>query len=128
MNPLTIFKLQMGATGAGLGQKFVVPKSDAINDKYRGGTNMIAYKEGFLGLIHRNYQIRNKKFYKHAFLWISGNFDGFKISREFFFNHRGVEFATSLMAKNDKIYIGYGIRDQSAWLDCYDAGIVDRFF
>jgi hypothetical protein len=124
LSPLTIYRVNLDGETCSLGEKRVI-KSE-LPFSYSGGTNMVPYKAGVLGLIHRRTVIGGVSYYKHAFLYLGNDLRECRVSREFFFKSRGIEFAVSLFHQNGKLYIGYGELDRVAWLDTYDDVLLQR--
>ena len=118
LSPLTVYRVNLDGETYSLGEKRVL-KSD-LPFSYSGGTNMIPYKGGVLALIHRRTVIGGVSFYKHAFLYLANDPYECKVSKEFFFRSRGIEFAVSLFLRDGKLHVGYGELDRVARLDCYD--------
>jgi hypothetical protein len=87
---------------------------------------MIPYKGGVLGLIHRRIVLGGISYYKHAFLYLGNNLRECRVSNEFFFKSRGIEFAVSLFHDKAKLHIGYGVLDRDAWIDSYDEKMLQR--
>jgi hypothetical protein len=121
LSPLTVYRVNIDEEGCSLGEKWVL-KSD-LPFSYSGGTNMVPYKDGVLGLIHRRTVIGGVSYYKHAFLYLGNDLGECRVSREFFFRSRGIEFAVSLFLRDGKLHIGYGELDRVAWLDCYEGNL-----
>jgi hypothetical protein len=118
LSPLTVYRVNLEGDTYSLGEKRVL-KSD-LPFSYSGGTNMIPYKGGALGLIHRRTVIGGVSYYKHAFLYLGNYLRECRVSREFFFRSRGIEFAVSLFLQEGKLHVGYGELDRVARLDCYE--------
>ena len=122
LSPLSVYRVNLDGETSSLGEKIVL-KSD-LPFSYSGGTNMVPYKGGALGLIHRRTVIGGVSYYKHAFLYLGNDLRECRVSREFFFRSRGIEFAVSLFLREEKLYIGYGELDRVARLDCYQEDIL----
>ncbi|MEY3898790.1 MAG: hypothetical protein RLZZ214_4312 [Verrucomicrobiota bacterium] len=122
--PLVIYALKKTAGVVSLGQKKTLPTPLLHNRKYSGGTNLISYKKGFLGIIHRRIVLMGKSYYKHAFIHLNERMSDYQISREFFFRSKGIEFAISLFSSDHKLYVGNSELDRRAWLDCYDCKVL----
>ena len=121
LSPLTVYRVNLDEEGCSLGEKRVL-KSD-LPFSYSGGTNMVPYKGGVLGLIHRRTVIGGVSYYKHAFLYLGNDLRECRVSGEFFFRSRGIEFAVSLFLRDGKLHIGYGELDRVARLDCYEGDL-----
>lgn len=124
LSPLTAYRLNLNNEKCSLGEKRILMAE--LPFYYSGGTNMIPYKDGVLGLIHRRTVIRGNSYYKHAFLFLGKDLRDCKVSKEFFFKSRGIEFAVSLFLQDGKLHIGYGELDRVAWIDSYDESVLLR--
>jgi hypothetical protein len=124
LSPLTVYRVNLDEKSCSLGEKRVLDA--ALPHAYSGGTNMVPYKGGVLGLIHRRTVIGGVSYYKHAFLHLGNDLRTIRVSGEFFFRSRGIEFAVSLLIPEGKIHIGYGELDRVARLDCYDEDLLLR--
>jgi len=118
LSPLTVYRVNLDEETYSLGEKRVL-KSD-LPFSYSGGTNMVPYKGGVLGLIHRRTVIGGVSYYKHAFLYLGNDLRECRVSKEFFFRSRGIEFAVSLLFQEGTLHVGYGELDRVARLDCYE--------
>ncbi|PBC08107.1 glycosyltransferase [Mesorhizobium sp. WSM3859] len=104
--------------------------SPAISAKlFRGGSQAIEFAGGWLALIHE-VQWRaseNRRFYLHRFVWFDRNNGLRKVSRPFFFNKKGIEFAAGLAWHPDeqRLLISYSVADSESWLATVDAAEVD---
>jgi len=124
LSPLTVFRVNLDERSCSLGEKRVLDAT--LPYDYSGGTNMVPYKEGVLGLIHRRTVIGGVSYYKHAFLHLGNDLRTCRVSGEFFFRSRGIEFAVSLLIREGKLHIGYGELDRVARLDCYEEDLLPR--
>lgn len=79
----------------------------------RGGSPLIDFKGGYLGIIHEVSFTRGRTYY-HRFVWLSKDFNQMKVSNLFHFNHIGIEFCCGLCAMNDKLFITIGHEDTEA--------------
>lgn len=121
LSPLTVYRVNLDEEPYSLGEKRVLDANLLFS--YSGGTNMVPYKGGVLGLIHRRTVIGGVSYYKHAFIYLGNDLRECRVSREFFFRSRGIEFAVSLFLEKGKLYVGYGELDRVARLDCYEADL-----
>lgn len=124
LSPLTVYRIHLDEKTCSLGEKRVL--GDTLPYAYSGGTNMVPYKGGVLGLIHRRTVIGGVSYYKHAFLYLGNNVRDCRVSGEFFFRSRGIEFAVSLFLRGGKLHVGYGELDRVARLDCYEEDLPFR--
>jgi hypothetical protein len=81
----------------------------------------------------RNHEISlrdNQRYYQHRFVWFDHNACLGGMSRPFFFNHKGIEFAAGLARHPDgkRLLVSYGVADREAWVATVDAGEVRRIW
>jgi glycosyltransferase involved in cell wall biosynthesis len=88
--------------------------------RFRGGTQLIAFAGGWLALIHEVQwrPAENKRYYLHRFVWFDDANTLRKVSRPFFFNKKGVEFAAGLAWHPDesRLLISYGVANSESWI------------
>ncbi|UGY22001.1 glycosyltransferase [Bradyrhizobium septentrionale] len=89
-------------------------------NRFRGGSQAIAFNGGWLSLIHE-VQWRpsdNRRFYHHRFVWFDEMSELRGVSRPFFFQKKGVEFAAGLAWHPDgkHLLISYSVADSEAWI------------
>ena len=102
-----------------------------ISRGIRGGTSLVQYEDGYLGVSHKTYAkktsfynprtfgyvngtIRN---YTHLFSFYNKNLELIKLSKEFTFRENAkIEFACGLVQKDSDIYISYGVNDEESWM------------
>ena len=97
--------------------------------RFRGGSQAIEFAAGWLALIHE-VQLRgadNRRYYLHRFVWFDDKNSLRKVSRPFFFNKRGVEFAAGLAWHPDerRLLISYSVADSESWLATVNAADVE---
>jgi FkbM family methyltransferase len=89
-------------------------------DQFRGSTQLIAFEDGWLALIHEVQwkPDANRRFYQHRFVWFDGANRLGRVSRPFFFRNKGIEFAAGLAWHPDRvrILISYGVADSQSWI------------
>jgi hypothetical protein len=96
-------------------------------EQFSGGSQAIRFYGGWLALVYEVPDGRSDKqrFYQHRFVW----FDETKlrrVSRPFFFNKKGVEFAAGLAWHPDekRLLISYCVGDGETWIATVDASRV----
>ncbi len=94
--------------------KDVSGKPEKLLSKCRGGSNMIPYGNGYIGIVHTKDTTNNKMIYRHRALIASRDFSVSKVSPEFSFEGEDVEFCAGLAIKNGNIYFSYGVFDEAA--------------
>jgi FkbM family methyltransferase len=97
-------------------------------DQFRGGSQAIAFNDGWLALIHE-VQPRSStvdRFYQHRFVWFDSADHLRRVSRPFFFHQKGVEFAAGLAWHPDgqRLLVSYSIGDREGWIATVEASDV----
>jgi hypothetical protein len=85
---------------------------------FRGGGQVVAFRDGWLGLIHEVAHLPSgHRVYEHRLCWWD---DGFRLERwspAFAFRElRAIEFAAGLATVGDNVVMSFGVRDAEAWL------------
>jgi glycosyltransferase involved in cell wall biosynthesis len=95
-------------------------------ENFRGGSQAIAFDGGALALVHEVEVRDEKRCYYHRFVWFDPARVLRRVSRRFFFEHKGVEFAAGLAwhPYEQRLLISYGVDDRSSWIATVDAGEV----
>lgn len=87
------------------------------NHDVRGGTQLIDYEGGYLGLIHQPPNMWNgKRSYTHSFAWFNKDLELLEVSEPFYFQRRGLEFAAGLCKTDDGIVVSYGAGDRACMI------------
>ncbi|MBZ9711267.1 hypothetical protein LB543_31710 [Mesorhizobium sp. ESP7-2] len=88
--------------------------------RFRGGTQLIAFAGGWLALIHEVQApaAGKRRYYLHRFVWFDEANALRKVSRPFFFDKKGVEFAAGLAWHPDqtRLLISYSVTDSESWI------------
>ncbi|MBZ9668700.1 glycosyltransferase [Mesorhizobium sp. ES1-3] len=88
--------------------------------RFRGGTQLIAFAGGWLALIHEVQwrPAEKRRYYLHRFVWFDEANALRKVSRPFFFDKKGVEFAAGLAWHPDerRLLISYSVTDSESWI------------
>jgi glycosyltransferase involved in cell wall biosynthesis len=96
--------------------------------RFRGGSQLIDFDGGCLAIIHEVLwrPSESRRFYQHRFVWFDHCNALRKVSRPFFFNKKGVEFAAGVAWHPDgeRLLITYGVADSEAWIATVNAGEV----
>lgn len=89
-----------------------------LADHFRGGSQLIAFDGGWLALVHETRVRDGQRHYRHRFVWFDEGMKLRGVSRPFFFQKRGVEFAAGLAWHPDekRLMITYGVNDSEAWI------------
>jgi hypothetical protein len=97
---------------------------------FRGGTQAIAFDGGFLTLLHEVHwrPALNRRFYQHRFVWFNRAMTIRRVSRPFYFDKKGIEFAAGLAWHPDgkRMLLSYSVTDSEAWIATIDAEEIRR--
>ncbi|MGX5851087.1 glycosyltransferase [Mesorhizobium sp. PL10] len=89
-------------------------------DQFRGSTQAIVFDGGWLALIREGRARPNetRPTYQHRFVWFDDAGRLGKVSRPFFFNDKGSEFAAGLTwhPNEEQLLISYGVSDSESWI------------
>ncbi|UCI29387.1 glycosyltransferase [Mesorhizobium sp. B4-1-4] len=92
--------------------------------RFRGGTQLIAFAGGWLALIHEVQwrTAEKRRYYLHRFVWFDEANTLRRVSRPFFFDKKGVEFAAGLAWHPDerRLLISYSVTDSESWIATVD--------
>jgi glycosyltransferase involved in cell wall biosynthesis len=90
----------------------------AALDHWSGGTPLLAWGQGYLGLIHEAKNSPGGRQYLHRFVAFDADLKPLSASQAFLFQAIGVEFATGLtyVPERTHLLISYGVNDGAAWL------------
>ena len=91
-------------------------------DQFRGGSQALAFDGGWLALVHEAREARGTRFYWHRFIWLDQDGRLKRVSKQFFFEKKGIEFAAGLAWHPDgkRLLVSYGVGDHEAWLATVD--------
>jgi glycosyltransferase involved in cell wall biosynthesis len=93
-------------------------------ERFRGGTQAIAFDGGWLALVHEVSERDKSRYYQHRFVWFDAQSQLQRVSRPFYFIKNGVEFAAGLARHPDgkRLLVSFGIGDNEAWIATVQAG------
>jgi tetratricopeptide (TPR) repeat protein len=100
---------------------------------FRGGSQIIPYKNGYIGLVHETFLFRSEldrknAEYKHRFLYWDNNFNLINISPSFHFMDGMIEFAAGLSIINDFCFVTFAFQDNASFVLKFPVQIIDDFF
>ena len=97
-------------------------------EQFRGGSQAIAFDRGWLTLIHEVAISDGRRHYHHRFVWFDDGRNIRRMSRPFFFEHHGIEFAAGLAWHPDgrRLVLTYGVKDSEARIATVDSDDVRR--
>ena len=93
-------------------------KPAAALDHLRGGSQAIAFGEGWLALTHEVSIVDRRREYLHRFVWFDNSNALRRVTEPFYFLARGLEFAAGLAMRDDgeTLIVSFGARDSEAWI------------
>jgi hypothetical protein len=98
--------------------------ADNVIYEWRGSTNLIPYKEGFLGIIHMVHY-NNPRNYFHRLIWFSENFSSLKYSKSFYFETPSIEYTVSICHSDKGLLVPYSKWDNSSTMGILDYDVLD---
>lgn len=102
-------------------------QSPALSKRFRGGSQLIEFDGGWLGLVHEVAGLDNRRVYEHRFVWLDADLELRRLSPVFAFREpQAIEFAAGLAINSHRIVASYGVRDAEAWLTAIDADDLRR--
>jgi hypothetical protein len=95
-------------------------------EQFGGGSQAIAFDNGSLAVIHEMEERDGRRYYRHRFVWFDRANVLRGVSRAFYFNRKGIEFAAGLAWHPDgkHLLVSYGVDDSEAWIATLDAAEV----
>ena len=92
-------------------------------DEFKGGSQAIAFDDGWLAVIHEVTTHGGNRSYHHRFVWFDAAGALHKLSRRFYLQRKGVEFVAGLAWHPDarRLLLSYGVKDYETWLATVDA-------
>ena len=88
-----------------------------IASRFRGGGQLVAFDDGYLGVIHEVASIAGHRAYEHRLIWLDNALALRRISQPFAFREpRAIEFAAGLAVLGESVVMSFGVRDAEAWL------------
>lgn len=93
-------------------------KSPTLARRFRGGSQLVPFRDGWLGIVHEVAFIGgHHRAYEHRFIWLDTDLRLARASAWFAFREpRAIEFAAGLARVGDRLVVSYGVRDAEAWL------------
>lgn len=92
--------------------------------RFRGGSQLVAFDGGWLALIHEVQERDGRRCYFHRLVWFDSANRLAAVSRPFYFQRKGVEFAAGLTWHPDRwrLIISFSVADSESWVATVDAG------
>jgi glycosyltransferase involved in cell wall biosynthesis len=97
--------------------------TQTVADSFRGGSQVVAFDDGWLALIHEVEQVNGKRWYFHRFVWLDAANTLCRQSRRFYFRQHGIEFAAGMTWHPDDkhLVISFSVDDSDLYLAVVDA-------
>lgn len=98
----------------------VVSKISNKLPRFRGGTQLVPFLDGYISLIHEKFfkpcseHILQNPIYYHRFVFYDRNLVVKKMSDPFYFLEPGIEFAAGACFSEDYLLVSFGFKDESA--------------
>lgn len=110
IDPMVVYEFADGALALVRGSPAEVKTFDI-----RGGTPLLPWGGYYIGLVHAPNRASNGRgHYTHNFIVLDDKFDVVEISRPFFLQRKGIEFACGIIQYGDDLLISYGVSDRRA--------------
>lgn len=106
-------------------QRSRVADLDENLTEFRGGSQVIPHRDGWLCLVHEVVYTPGRV-YLHRFVYLDAQFVIRVITEPFFFLQKGIEFAAGLARDGDRLVASFGVNDASAHLAFFSVDAVDR--
>jgi predicted GH43/DUF377 family glycosyl hydrolase len=85
--------------------------------RFRGGSQLVPFRDGWLGCVHEVCYVGSQRVYEHRFIWLDAGLRLARVSPWFSFRElRVIEFAAGLVVQGDRVVVSYGVHDAEAWV------------
>lgn len=92
-------------------------RSPEVAKPFRGGSQFVPFRGGWLGVTHEVFSVAGRRVYEHRFVWLDAGLTVSRISPLLAFRESdSIEFAAGIVAQGDRVIVSYGVRDAEAWL------------
>lgn len=88
----------------------VVWEGPGLTEFWSGGSQLIPYQGGFLGVVHRHFN----RVYEHAFVGLNGR--SIELSPPFRFFGESVEFCAGIEDLGNEILLSFGVMDRDGYI------------
>lgn len=111
------------------GQTYQKNDPNIATDSFGGGTQLISFNGGWLGLVHEARLIPGKqtRYYSHRFVFYDMDKKLRKVSKPFCFHDKLIEYAAGLCRHKGKLVISYGYKDEEARIATVDPAEVTEW-
>lgn len=93
---------------------------------YRGSSQVVPYRDGFICVAHRVIQNAYRNIYLHRFFFYDNSWNLTETSGDFVLEKAGVEFCAGLAINNDMCLVTYGVDDKHARAMRFSCLILDK--
>lgn len=97
---------------------------------FRGNAGPIAFKDGYLIIIHEvvsvPYKDRYIRNYIHRFVKLNNNYKIHSVSYPFYFDNIGIEYCTGMIIDGNEAILSVGIEDKEAYLYVVSLNIINN--
>ena len=91
--------------------------SPPIVKRFRGGSQLVPWRGGWLAVVHEVTHLEQGRAYEHRFVWFNERLEIDRVSPWFAFREtKAIEFAAGLAIHAGRVVVSYGVRDAEAWL------------
>lgn len=92
-------------------------KSPPVARSFRGGSQLVPWREGWLAVIHEVAWLGDRRAYEHRFVEFDSRLRITRVSMPFVFREKqAIEFAAGMAVLGDTVYVTFGVRDAEAWI------------
>lgn len=89
----------------------------ALAAEFRGGSQLLRSRDGWLAVIHEVAALNGRRCYEHRLVGFDADLRVAGVSPPFAFREpRAIEFAAGMARLGDRLVISFGVRDAEAWL------------
>jgi len=120
-DPTTVIDCKLDGTV----QRSRVADLDENLTEFRGGSQVIPHRDGWLCLVHEVVHTPGRV-YLHRFVYLDAQFVIRVVTEPFYFLQKGIEFAAGLARDGDRLVASFGVNDASAHLAFFAVDAVDR--
>ncbi len=136
MEPLTILRPDLET---GHCDRIHESRIDLNLQRYRGGSQLVAYRSGYLTIVHEMIWQNNRRYYFHRFVYLKPQYpidesphpqlQVAEISPLFYLKEKSVEYVCGLTMTpdNQHLLISFGVNDREAYLAKLPIGTLNTF-
>jgi len=83
---------------------------------WSGGSQLIPYEDGYIGIVHQRRKFRNRVYYVHKAVKYDTRCQPIHVGRDFYFFDEQIEFCAGLAYHGSKYILSFGVKDREAWV------------